>query len=109
MATVPHNVTVASEEQARHIASLVRQMKDGNRLEVEPTHEAVENWTALCEHSSEGKIWLRCNNWYMKTTKTDAAAGRERSAGMWMGTFPDYLKHLAGNESGAPEKLLRFV
>ena len=37
-----------------------------------------------CGKSSDGKVWLRCNNWYMKTTKTDAAANRERSVGMYM-------------------------
>ena len=103
------NVTLLCEEQSKYIARLVRRMKDEDRVEVEPTHEAVEKWTTLCERSSEGKVWLRCNNWYMKTTKTDAAAGRERSAGMWMNSYADYLKHLLGHEGGAPEELLRFV
>ena len=57
---------------------------------------------------SAGKVWLRCNNWYMKTTKSDAAAGRERSAGMWMGSYPEYLRHLLGGEGGSPEELLAF-
>jgi hypothetical protein len=38
---------------------------------VEPLEEAVENWTDKCNVSSDGKIWLQCNNWYMKGTKDD--------------------------------------
>ena len=53
-------------------------------------------------------MWLRCNNWYTKTTKTDAEAGRERSTGMWMETYPEYLQHLLGGKGGAPEELLEF-
>ena len=49
------------------------------------------------------------NNWYMKSTKTDAAAGRERSSGMWMASYADYLKHVLGHEGGAPEALLTYA
>jgi hypothetical protein len=69
----------------------------------------VTNVTLLCEASSDGKVWLRCNNWYMKSTKSDAAAGRERSSGIWMGSYADYLKHVLGNEGGNPEELLNFA
>ncbi len=102
------NVTLLCEEQARYIANLVAAMKAADQTEVEPTRAAVDQWTRLCESTSEGKVWLRCNNWYMKTTKTDAAAGRERSAGMWMASYPDYLRHLLGNEGGTREELLAF-
>jgi len=102
------NVTLLCEEQAKYIADLVVKMKKEGHIQVEPTEQAVNNWTDLCESSSEGKVWLRCNNWYMKTTKTDAAAGRERSAGMWMATYADYLKHLLGHEAGSQDELLNF-
>lgn len=102
------NVTLLCEEQSKYIARLVAGMKDSGRITVEPTHEAVENWTGLCESTAEGKVWLRCNNWYMKTTKTDAAAGRERSSGMWMASYADYLKHVLGGEGGSTEELLSF-
>ncbi len=102
------NVTLLCEEQSKYIANLVARMKSENKQTVEPTKQAVDNWTNLCEHSSEGKVWLRCNNWYMKTTKSDAAAGRERSSGMWMASYADYLKHLLGSEGGEPDELLSF-
>ena len=102
------NVTLLCEEQSKYISNLVRQMKARGQVEVEPTPEAVEKWTSLCEASSDGKVWLRCNNWYMKTTKTDAAAGRERSSGMWMASYADYLKQVLGHEGGTPEELLTF-
>ncbi|HKI73808.1 MAG TPA: NAD(P)/FAD-dependent oxidoreductase [Pseudomonadales bacterium] len=102
------NVTLLCEEQSKYISKLVRQMKQAGQVEVEPTRDAVDKWTTLCEQSSDGKVWLRCNNWYMKTTKTDAAAGRERSSGMWMASYPDYLKQVLGNEGGTPEELLAF-
>jgi cation diffusion facilitator CzcD-associated flavoprotein CzcO len=102
------NVTLLCEEQSRYIADLVAGMKQSGSVTVEPGHEAVESWTNLCDSTSEGKVWLRCNNWYMKTTKTDAAAGRERSSGMWMASYPEYLRHLLGHTGGAPEQLLRF-
>ncbi|XOV89413.1 MAG: flavin-containing monooxygenase [Pseudomonadota bacterium] len=102
------NVTLLCEEQARYIADLVVSMKSAHQTEVEPTAAAVQQWTSLCESTSEGKVWLRCNNWYMKTTKTDAAAGRERSSGMWMASYPDYLRHLLGNAGGTRESLLAF-
>ena len=54
------------------------------------------------------KIWLRCNNWYLKTTKTDAAEGRERSEGMWMDTYEEYLQHLIGGKGGARDELLEY-
>ncbi|HSG91419.1 MAG TPA: NAD(P)/FAD-dependent oxidoreductase [Pseudomonadales bacterium] len=103
------NVTVVCEEQARYLATLLADMRDRGARTVEPTREAADAWTRLCESSSEGKVWLKCNNWYMKTTKTDAAAGRERSAGMWMGSYPDYLRHIIGGEGGTRDELLRFA
>jgi len=102
------NVTLLCEEQSKYIADLVVGMKSAGQTEVEPTVDAVEHWTGLCERSSEGKVWLKCNNWYMKTTKTDAAAGREASSGMWMGSYIDYLKHLLGEEGGSREDLFNF-
>ena len=103
------NVTLLCEEQAKYIARLVAQMKREHKLEVEPTPEAVESWTDLCETTSEGKVWLKCNNWYMKATKSDAAAGRQRSSGMWMASYPDYLRHIIGHEGGTPDQLLKFT
>jgi hypothetical protein len=44
----------------------------------------------------------------MKTTKTDVEAGRERSQGMWMGSYEEYLRHFLGDAGGAREDLLRF-
>ena len=44
----------------------------------------------------------------MKSTKTDQQAGRERSQGMWMESYEDYLKHLLGAEGGGTERLLTF-
>jgi hypothetical protein len=83
-------------------------MKQKNQYEVEPTEQAVEDWTELCEDSSDGKVWLRCNNWYMKTTKTDVAKGREKSSGMWMETYAEYLQHVLGEKGGSREKLFAF-
>jgi cation diffusion facilitator CzcD-associated flavoprotein CzcO len=102
------NVTLLCEEQAKYISNLVVKMKKSNHIQVEPTRHGVKNWTGMCESSSKGKVWLKCNNWYMKTTKTDAAAGRERSTGMWMGSYIDYLKHLLGEEGGSQDELLNF-
>lgn len=102
------NVTLLCEEQSKYISQLVSEMKQNNQDEVEPTEQAVEEWTELCEDSSDGKVWLRCNNWYMKTTKTDAAKGREKSSGMWMETYAEYLQHVLGEKGGSREKLLAF-
>jgi hypothetical protein len=44
----------------------------------------------------------------MKTTKTDVEAGRERSQGMWMGSYEEYLRHFLGGIGGAREDLLHF-
>jgi len=103
------NVTLVCEEQAKYLAQLLTDMRERGAKTVEPTDAAADAWTKLCEASSDGKVWLRCNNWYMKTTKTDAAAGRERSAGMWMGPYTDYLRHLLGGEGGERDELLRFA
>jgi len=102
------NVTLLSEVQSKYIADLVARMKADDHIECEPSLDAVNKWTLLCNSTSEGKVWLRCNNWYMKTTKSDAAAGRERSSGMWMASYPDYLKQLLGHEGGTQEELLSF-
>jgi cation diffusion facilitator CzcD-associated flavoprotein CzcO len=102
------NVTLLCEEQAKYIADLVSDMSRANQTEVQPKPEAVEDWTALCEDSSDGKVWLRCNNWYMKTTKTDTAKGREKSSGMWMDTYAEYLQHVLGEKGGARTDLLAF-
>ena len=102
------NVTLLCEEQSKYISSLVVKMKNSGDLQVEPTRHGVKNWTEMCESSSEGKVWLKCNNWYMKSTKTDAAADRELSCGMWMGSYIDYLKHLLGEEGGTQDELLNF-
>ncbi|MGK0397130.1 MAG: hypothetical protein ACJAYE_003159, partial [Candidatus Azotimanducaceae bacterium] len=44
-------------------AAVVKKMKADRQDQVEPSKEAVEAWTELCEASSDGKVWLRCNNW----------------------------------------------
>jgi len=46
------NVTLLCEEQTSYIADLVKAMKDKNQQQVEPTRDAVESWTALCEAGS---------------------------------------------------------
>jgi hypothetical protein len=75
---------------------------------VEPLEEAVENWTDKCNVSSDGKIWLQCNNWYMKGTKDDQSAGRSRSKSMWMESHESYLNHLLGGADGHQDDLLKF-
>jgi cation diffusion facilitator CzcD-associated flavoprotein CzcO len=102
------NVTLLCEEQARHIANLLKDMRAAGHTHVEPSKAAVEQWADLCESTAEGKVWLRCNNWYLKTTKTDAAAGRERSTGMWMESYAEYLQYLLGGKGGTREELLEF-
>jgi hypothetical protein len=83
-------------------------MQENDELEVEPTSDAVKAWTQRCNASAENKVWLRCNNWYMKSTKSDVEAGRERSQGMWMESYETYLQHLLGGAGGEAETLLRF-
>lgn len=102
------NVTLLCEAQSKYIAGLLKKMKVDKQYQVEPAREAVAAWTDLCEASSEGKVWLRCNNWYMKSTKTDEAKGRQQSSAMWMGNYTDYLTHVLGEAGGPREKLLRF-
>jgi hypothetical protein len=102
------NVTLLCEEQGKYIAELVAGMKAKGTQEVEPSEEAVADWTTRCNASADGKVWLRCNNWYMKSTKTDVEAGRERSQGMWMGSYEEYLRHFLGGAGGAREDLLHF-
>jgi cation diffusion facilitator CzcD-associated flavoprotein CzcO len=102
------NVTLLCEQQSQYLSKLISDMQSAGQIEVEPSHEAVEDWTALCNTTSDGKVWLRCNNWYMKSTKTDVEKGRERSSGMWMNSYIDYLKHVLGHEGGKPDDLLQF-
>jgi len=102
------NVTLLCEQQSKYITDLVTRMRDAGHTQVEPKREAVEHWTDLCSNSAQGKVWLRCNNWYLKTTKTDAAAGRERSTGMWMETYDEYLHHVLGGKGGAQDELLQY-
>lgn len=102
------NVTLLCEQQAKYISELVANMAAENHREVEPTKQAVAEWTERCKAGADGKVWLRCNNWYLKTTKTDAAAGRERSTGMWMESYNDYLHHLLGGRGGARDELLEY-
>ena len=102
------NVTLLCEEQGKYIAKLVSSMKLNNKHEVEPLEEAVENWTDKCNVSSNGKIWLQCNNWYMKGTKDDQSAGRSRSKAMWMESHESYLNHLLGGADGYQDDLLKF-
>jgi cation diffusion facilitator CzcD-associated flavoprotein CzcO len=102
------NVTLLCEEQGKYIANLVSRMAREGKNTVEPTPEAVQGWTERCNATADGKVWLRCNNWYMKSTKSDVAAGRERSQGMWMDTYESYLQHLLGAAGGEPDSLLRF-
>jgi cation diffusion facilitator CzcD-associated flavoprotein CzcO len=102
------NVTLLCEQQSRYITDLLLKMNKAGHSQVEPTKQAVEDWTELCNSTSEGKVWLRCNNWYLKTTKTDAAAGRERSAGMWMESYAEYLQYVLGGKGGTQDELLDF-
>ena len=102
------NVTILAEEQAKHIANLLKEMREAGQTLVEPRKEAVDKWADLCAATAEGKVWLRCNNWYAKTTKTDVQAGRERSTGIWMETYPEYLQYLLGGKGGTTEELLEF-
>lgn len=103
------NITLLCEHQAKYIRDLVVKMRDAGNIRVEPSSQAVEAWTEKCTESAEGKVWLRCNNWYLKTTKTDTAAGRERSAGMWMNTYDEYLQHVLGGRGGTQAELLRYA
>ncbi len=102
------NVTLLCEQQSKYISDLVVKVRDAGYAQFEPTKKAVEHWTDLCANSAEGKVWLRCNNWYLKTTKTDAAAGRERSTGMWMETYDEYLRHVLGGKGGSLDELMQF-
>ena len=102
------NVTLLCEEQSKYIAGLVAQMKREGKDEVEPTSEAVSLWSDRCSETAEGKVWLRCNNWYTKSTKTDEGAGRQRARLMWMEKYEDYLQHLLGEAGGPKDELLRF-
>ena len=102
------NVTLLCEQQAKYIADLVSKVRTRGHREVEPTPDAVSQWTALCDATAEGKVWLNCNNWYLKMTKTDVAAGRERSQGMWMDTYEHYLQNLLGAKNGSQAELLVF-
>lgn len=102
------NVTLLCEQQSKYISELVARMRDDGLQEVEPSRQAVADWTALCNSTAEGKVWLRCNNWYLKTTKSDTAAGRERSSGMWMESYNEYLQYVLGGKGGTPEELLEF-
>ena len=102
------NVTLLCEQQSKYIAELVTKMQAAGHTQVEPSIDAVNAWTQLCNSTSKGKVWLRCNNWYMKTTKTDTNAGREASAGMWMASYADYLQHVLGERGGSQDQLLQF-
>ena len=102
------NVTLLCEEQSKYIASVVSEMQKDGHSEVEPKHEAVARWSNKCNETAEGKVWLQCNNWYTKSTKTDEKAGRQRSRLMWMESYETYLKHLIGGEEGARNEHLRF-
>ena len=100
------NITVLSEHQSIYVRDLLLHMKRTGDQRAEPTNEAVEAWSAKCTSAAEGKVWLRCNNWYMKSTKTDVAAGRERSVNMWLGPYEEYLQHLLGGRGGEQHELL---
>jgi len=102
------NITLLCEQQSKYIRDLLVKMRDAGHCRVEPGKQAVEQWTKMCAQSAEGKVWLRCNNWYLKTTKTDTAAGRERSTGMWMETYEEYLQHVLGGRGGTQDELLRY-
>ena len=102
------NVTLLCEQQAQYIASLITKMSDNGYRIVEPSKKAVEDWTKLCDSTSQDKVWLRCNNWYMKTTKTDVEKRRERSAGMWMETYEEYLNYLFEGKGGTQQDLLQY-
>ena len=102
------NVTLLCEEQSKYIANLVSGMKAKGQAEVEPKPEAVNGWSERCRDTAEGKVWLKCNNWYTKSTKTDEQAGRQRARLMWMESYEDYLQHILGEEGGSQEDLLRF-
>ncbi len=102
------NVTLLCEEQSKYIASLVQQMKTNGNSEVEPETTAVARWSERCTETAEGKVWLKCNNWYTKSTKTDEQAGRARSRLMWMESYQTYLQHLLGGADGSRDELLVF-
>ena len=102
------NVTLICEEQGKYISKLIASMQKNEKVEVEPSLEAVKDWTNRCNESSNGKIWLQCNNWYMKGTKDDVNAGREKSKAMWMESHESYLRFLLGEEGGSQEELLEF-
>jgi len=102
------NVTVLAEARAIHIRDLLLKMRDRGHRQVEPTERAVSQWTALCDASADGKVWQRCNNWYLKSTKTDEQAGRERSVAMWMHQHAEYMRHLVGEKGGTQDELLEL-
>ena len=81
---------------------------EGNSI-VEPSESAVKEWTDRCNDSSEGKIWLQCNNWYMKGTKDDEKAGRKKSKAMWMESYESYLEYLIGEKGGFEERTIRVL
>ena len=102
------NVTLLCEEQGKYIAKLVSDMKRQGNNYVEPSQKSVDEWTEKCNISSNGKIWLQCNNWYMKGTKDDEKAGRQKSKAMWMESYESYLQHLIGEKGGSRNDLLEF-
>ena len=49
------NVTPLCEEQAKYIAGLVSSMLSQGHSEVEPTADAISDWTERCKVSSDAR------------------------------------------------------
>merc|ERR1712113_110047 len=94
--------------QARHVVELVQYMREAGVLMVEPREDAVSEWCKLANASSNGKVWLNCDNWYLKTTKDDRKQGREASLNLWMETFQEYQAYFRDGKGGARNDLLIF-
>jgi len=102
------NVTLLCEAQAKYITALVKYMRGRGVSKAEPKEHAVAEWSQLCNTSSDGKVWLQCGNWYMKTTKDDQRQGREVSSNMWFETYQAYLSFFRDGKGGSYEDLLAF-
>ena len=102
------NVTLLCEEQGKIYRRTCWRVKKMGIYRLSLTQKSVEEWTEKCNVSSNGKIWLQCNNWYMKGTKDDEKAGREKSKAMWMESYESYLEHLI-EKGGTRNELLEIT
>lgn len=84
------NQPPAHEAQVDWIAKAIGYVRDQQMATIEPTHEAEQNWMALCDEIAYGTLFPQCDSWINGSN----IPGKPVTVMFYMGGMGAYMEHM---------------